>query len=263
MPLSFHSDRDEMFRQQAQNSEKHIIPFIESVIDINDQHVLEIGCGEGGVLRPFLQRGCTCVGIDVNASKIQYAQQSLGSDIPRSRAHFLVRDVYDPGMLTEFRGRFDLILLLNTIEHIPEPDKLMLTVRDLLKPQGLALVSFPPWFMPYAGHQQMTESWLGKLPCYHLLPRRVYRGLLSLFGESEIKIRNLMSIFDTRVTIQGFEKRAGSCGYRILKKRFYLINPIYELKFGLPAVKQLPIIRSIPWFRDFISTTCYYILQPS
>lgn len=262
MPLAFHSSRDEMFRQQADNSEKHVIPFIESVADIRGMHVLEIGCGEGGVLRPFLDRGCTCLGIDVNASKIHHAEQLMRVEVSQNKARFIVRDVYDPEMLAEFRGCFDLILLLNTIEHIPDPDKLMVTVRYLLKSRGLAFVSFPPWFMPYAGHQQMAESCLGKLPYYHLLPRRLYRGLLSLFGESEIKIRNLMAIADTRVTIHGFEKRVGLYGYRILKRRLYLINPIYESKFGLRAVEQLPLIRSIPWFRDFITTTCYYMIQP-
>ena len=72
-----------------------------------------------------------------------------------------------------------------------------------------------------------------------------------------------LSIVDTKVTIQGFEKLVKNCGFRIVKKQFYLINPIYEVKFGLKTIRQLPILRSIPWLRDFFTTTCYYIIQLS
>ena len=257
MPLAFHSDRNEMFRQQAVNSEKYVFPFIQSVMKLKECRILEIGCGEGGVLKPFLRNENVCYGVDLNTSKIQYAREAADH-----RALFFNRDIYDPELIKEFHKKFDLILLMNTIEHIPDSGKLVSTMKHLCKDRGMMFIAFPPWFMPYAGHQQMARSRLAKLPYYHLLPKTIYKHLLKLMGEDETKINNLLSIADTRVTIQGFEKLIRRCGCQTIKKQLYLINPIYKVKFGLKAVKQLPVIRSVPWLRDFFTTTCYYLIQP-
>ena len=46
---------------------------------------------------------------------------------------------------------------------------------------------------------------------------------------------------------------------QIIKKTFYLINPNYEIKFGLKPMKQFTLIRSMVFLRDFM-TTCYYCI---
>jgi SAM-dependent methyltransferase len=262
MPLSFHQDRDEMYRQQRMNAEKYVLPFIESLFDLKGKHVLEIGCGEGGVLEPFLNRGCTVSGIDVNPSKIEFADDHFRQAIRSGKAFFIASDIYENTIQRRLQNRIDVILLVNTIEHIPNQEKLMMMIRDLVKDDGVVFISFPPWFMPYGGHQQMSDSRLGKLPYYHLLPRSLYCRLLYLFEKNEKRIQGLMEIVDTKLTIHGFEKLIKKCRYKKVKRRFYLINPIYEVKFGLRTVEQLPFIRSIPWIRDFMTTTCYYLLRP-
>ena len=56
-------------------SKKHVIPFINNFIVINkDLHVLEIGCGEAGNLKPFLDIGCNSIGGDLNNEKVNYAK---------------------------------------------------------------------------------------------------------------------------------------------------------------------------------------------
>ena len=76
-------------------------------------------------------------------------------------------------------------------------------------------------------------------------------------------IGSLLAIQKTRLTINGFEKLLRVSAFQMMKKRFYLINPIYEMKFDMRAVKQFPVIRSIPWLRDLMTTTCYYRTQPT
>jgi len=49
--------------------------------------------------------------------------------------------------------------------------------------------------------------------------------------------------------------------YQFVAKDFYLINPNYEVKFGLTPRPQLPIIRGIPYLRDFITTCCYCLIK--
>jgi len=107
-----------------------------------------------------------------------------------------------------------------------------------------------------------ADSVMGKMPYCHLLFRPLCRGLLALFGEGRARIEALLDMADTRLTIHGFEKLMKECRYTPLKKQFYLINPMYAFKFGMPAFKQLPGMDAFPWIRDFITTTCYYLLKP-
>jgi len=68
-----HTDRELYFREQAHTTRKHVIPFIETVMPVTPAlSVLEIGCGEGGNLLPFLEVGCSRVtGIDLSEYKIE------------------------------------------------------------------------------------------------------------------------------------------------------------------------------------------------
>ena len=57
--FEFHADRKRYFDIQVLNAEKYVIPFIEEKFPIaGGMRVLEIGCGEGGVLKAFINIGC-------------------------------------------------------------------------------------------------------------------------------------------------------------------------------------------------------------
>ncbi|HNE93368.1 MAG TPA: methionine biosynthesis protein MetW, partial [Chitinophagaceae bacterium] len=63
--FEFHKDRKRYFDIQVANASEYVIPFIEKKFTIKEEmRVLEIGCGEGGVLKAFLQKGCTGLGVE-------------------------------------------------------------------------------------------------------------------------------------------------------------------------------------------------------
>jgi hypothetical protein len=95
----------------------------------------------------------------------------------------------------------------------------------------------------------------------HLLPRSAYQGWLRKIGEPEPTVISLMEIYDTRISINRFERISKQTGYTIQDRRLYLINPIYRYKFKRSPRIQFGILSVIPWFRDFVSTTAYYILK--
>jgi len=261
MPLAFHASRAAKYEQQQINAETYILPFIAQGVTIEGARVLEIGCGEGGILQPFLDRGCTCVGIDLSESKIAYAREAFADDIASGRAEFIAADIYEEAAGAALEGRFDIVIMKDTIEHVYGHTRILNRVKDFLADGGVLFVGFPPWRMPYGGHQQMTESRLGKLPWYHLLPRGAYANLLKTFGESDERIEGLMAVMDTRLSINQFERMISETGYRVVAVQHYLVNPIYRYKFGLEPRKQLRFVTAIPWFRDFVTTTCYYLLS--
>jgi SAM-dependent methyltransferase len=150
----------------------------------------------------------------------------------------------------------------DVIEHIHNQDKFLQHLKNFLKPNGIVFFGFPPWRMPFGGHQQICKSKiLSKMPYYHLFPRFLYRATLKIFGENKTTIDELLEIKETGIGINKFQKIVEKNGYQFVKKTFYLINPNYETKFGLKPRKQIGLIKIIPFFRDFLTTSVYCIIK--
>lgn len=76
MALKQHKDDQVKYDQQVDNSRSYVLPFIEETKQIGKGvNVMEIGCGEGGVLVPFMEKGAYCVGVDLNPLRIDLANK--------------------------------------------------------------------------------------------------------------------------------------------------------------------------------------------
>ena len=258
--FEFHADRKRYFEIQVLNAEKYVIPFIEEKFPvITGMRVLEIGCGEGGVLKAFINKGCEGVGVELDAPRIDEARKFMPEDIAAGRLRFVVKDIYQVNVSTDFSGRFDIIILKDVIEHIHDQPRLIGWMKQFLKPGGIVFFGFPPWYMPFGGHQQMCHSRLSRLPYIHLLPRRLYRWILKKKKEP---VESMMEIRDTGISIEKFVRVCKGQGYSIVHNRHYFLNPIYEWKFGWKPRRQAAIIKAIPFIRNFFTTCVYYIIQP-
>ncbi len=259
--FEFHKDRKRYFDIQVWNTEKYVIPFIEQTFPISPgMRVLEIGCGEGGVLKAFVNKGCTGVGVELEKGRIDNGTIWLADDIAAGRIRFVAKDIYQVDVETELGGSFDLIVLKDVIEHIHDQPRLIAWMKHFLTEQGAIFFGFPPWQMPFGGHQQLCRNkWLSKLPYYHLLPLPAYKAILQHYKEP---VADLLEIRDTRISIERFERIAKQTGYEIDHRLHYLINPIYEWKFGWHAKAQLPVLRNIPYIRNYFTTCVYYLIKP-
>jgi SAM-dependent methyltransferase len=256
-----HRDRKIYFEEQGITTKKYVIPYIEEILPITkDIRILEIGCGEGGNLIPFIEKGCEVAGVDISKSQIENAKKFINEKFPNSQVTLLSINIYD--LSPENIGNFDLILMRDVIEHIHNQDKFLQHLKNFLKPNGIVFFGFPPWRMPFGGHQQICKSKiLSKMPYYHLFPRFLYRATLKIFGENKTTIDELLEIKETGIGINKFQKIVEKNGYKFVKKTFYLINPNYETKFGLKPRKQIGLIKIIPFFRDFLTTSVYCIIK--
>ena len=259
--FEFHADRKRYFDIQVQNSKEYVVPFIEKAFPIKaGMRVLEIGCGEAGVLKPFLEKGCFAVGVEFNVVRLDLPKELLKEYLDNGHLSFIGKDIYEVDADKELGGKFDIIILKDVIEHIHNQQKLITELKRFLNPNGCVFFGFPPWQMPFGGHQQLNKNKiLSSLPYYHLLPRKVYKWILVKFSKQE---EELMEIYDTKISIEKFENIAKQKGYNIINKTHFLINPIYKYKFGIPAFKQLPVVKNLPWVRNFVTTCVYYLIQP-
>lgn len=258
--FEFHADRKRYFDIQVLNAGKYVIPFIEEKYPVRQgMRILEIGCGEGGVLKAFITKGCEGVGVELDAPRIDDAKKFMPEDIASGRIRFVVKDIYKVDVENDFKGLFDIILLKDVIEHIHDQAKLIGWMKNFLKPGGIVFFGFPPWYMPFGGHQQICRSRISRLPYLHLLPKGIYKWILKNRKEN---VEEMMEVRETRISIERFEKICKKEGYNLFHKRHYLLNPIYEWKFGWKPRKQAGLISAIPFFRNFLTTCVYYIIQP-
>jgi len=259
--FEFHADRKRYFEIQLLNAEKYVIPFIEEKYSIRPgMRVLEIGCGEGGVLKAFINKGCEGVGVELDAPRIELAKEYLPDDIAAGRLRFVAKDIYQVDVKEDLNGLFDIIVLKDVIEHIHDQAKLIGWMKNFLNPGGIVFFGFPPWYMPFGGHQQIGHSRISKLPYIHLLPKGAYRWLLKKKKEP---VEALMEVRETGISIERFEKICKKEGYRFVHKRHYFLNPIYEWKFGWKPRTQGLVIKAIPFVRNFFTTCVYYIITPN
>jgi 2-polyprenyl-3-methyl-5-hydroxy-6-metoxy-1,4-benzoquinol methylase len=258
--FEFHADRKRYFDIQVANAAAYVLPFIEEQFVIRaGMRVLEIGCGEGGVLKPFIEKGCAAVGVEFDQIRIDWGKEWMKKEIEDGRLKLLAKDIYDVDAIDELGGSFDIILLKDVIEHIHDQPKLINRLKMFLKPDGVVFFGFPPWQMPFGGHQQICKNkWLSRLPYYHLLPNFIYRMILKIAGEN---VTEMMEIKQTGISIERFEKICKQQEYALLNQKHYLLNPIYQWKFGWKPKPQYKWIQSFPYFRNFLTTCVYYLIR--
>jgi len=260
----FHSDKDRYFDMQYQVTKAHILPFLQQHAPGKRwNRVLEIGCAEAGVLKCFLEEGAFCTGIELSASRIAAAGHYHAEAMLQGRIEFVNRNIFDIDPENDLGGKYDLVILKDVIEHIPGQLEFIAQLTMFLKEGGYIFFAFPPWQMPYGGHQQVCKSkLLSKLPYFHLLPGFLYKSVLKLFGEPQLTIDDLMEVKSTGISIERFEKCIRANHLDIAGRQHYLFNPIYQYKFGVKPRGQSSVISRIPWVRNFFTTGVYYLVKP-
>jgi SAM-dependent methyltransferase len=256
-----HRNRIQYFEEQDYTTRKYVIPFISSFRTIDPgMRILEIGCGEGGNLRPFLELGCKVTGIDLACNKIDLARSFFAGHPQKGNLTLICDDIYD---VVPPEYGFDLIFMRDVMEHIHNQEKFMVFVKSFIKSGGLFFLAFPPWQNPFGGHQQVCRNKiLSRLPYFHILPERCYRFLLKAGGESDGTIGNLLEVRETRLSVERFMKILKETGYHVISRRFYFINPNYDIKFNLKPVRQSSLVSRIPFLRNFLTTSVYYLITP-
>ncbi|WP_334192234.1 bifunctional 2-polyprenyl-6-hydroxyphenol methylase/3-demethylubiquinol 3-O-methyltransferase UbiG [Pararhodobacter sp.] len=98
--------------------------------------LLDIGCGGGLLSEPMARLGAEVVGADAAERNIPVAQvhaQQSGLEI--DYRHTTAEDLAAAG------ERFDVVLNMEVIEHVADPQQFLVACRDLLKPGGLMICS--------------------------------------------------------------------------------------------------------------------------
>ncbi|MGB8843325.1 MAG: methyltransferase domain-containing protein [Aliidongia sp.] len=98
-----------------------------------DQRILDIGCGNGGILRHLQNRGYTgLVGLEHSA----YACRRLAGE----GINMIQGSLHD---LPETEAPFDVVIASQVLEHIIRRDRFIREIKKVLRPEGCVLVFVP------------------------------------------------------------------------------------------------------------------------
>lgn len=260
-----HQDRKQYFIELANTARNFYIDYLNQQRKLTGtERVLEIGCGEGGNLLPFSELGCTVYGLDIDTAKIENAEKFYAEfNTKGSPAKFECLDFTTAKKPESEEERYDIILIHDVIEHIEPPYKKSFfeNAKCYLKKDGLLFFAFPVWQMPYGGHQQICSSKLSQLPFLHLLPTCLYKWILTKCGEPEDRINELLSIVRSQMTPELFKRLSSETGFETCEELYWFINPHYKQKFGLSPRKMWKWFASIPYIRNFATTSFWALVK--
>lgn len=248
------------WRYQYRLADEIMIPYLKErgAFSAGDR-VAEAGCAEGGVLAAFVMAGgLSALGTDIDKRRLEIGEKvsrSLGLDI-----RLLKHDICQDAIPKEWIGQYDLVLVRDVIEHIEDTRLALEQIRKLLKPNGYLFVNFPPYASPYGGHQHTLKNFWGKLPYMHLFPEPIFQRMIASGRKADIaEVKRLRSI---RLSARKFIEAAKSTGFSIVKEEYFLIRPVFKMKFGLPEI-SLTKISVIPFVKEVFSLEAAYLLKPS
>jgi SAM-dependent methyltransferase len=112
-----------------------------------DARILEIGCGTGHNLE-MLQRFGRADGIEIDAAARSMAEQRLGRTIGSAPL---------PELSGVEDGAYDLVALLDVLEHVEEDQAALASIAGKLKPGGRILITVPahPWM--WSAHDEVNH----------------------------------------------------------------------------------------------------------
>ncbi len=240
------------FHEQKTFTKNYLLPYFQKNIpNFNKAKVLEVGCAEGGLLEVLQDLGMYARGVELSPERVNIAKDK------NPKLNIDVGDITDTALPGKLGETFDVIVIREVIEHVPNKITAFDNLNKLLNNDGFLFISFPPKYSPFAGHQQIGKSILKVVPYLHLFPKLIIKPLALSFGEDEGYVDEIKLHYSTGCSINLFENLYRLRGFRVIKKEFYLFRPIYALRFGLPTIK-LP---NVPGLRECISFGCESLLK--
>jgi ubiquinone/menaquinone biosynthesis C-methylase UbiE len=122
---------------------------IAPYVDLREKRVLDLCCQWGGHIEFLEAAGAKVLGVDiVDFNSHEHAMnQLIRSDAQR---------------LAIRSKSIDIVFCINAFEHIPDPEKTLKEIYRILKPKGLAFISFIPVYYSDVGSHMaefIPEPW--------------------------------------------------------------------------------------------------------
>jgi SAM-dependent methyltransferase len=138
---------------------------------IDELRVLDIGCGYGHTARELARHTRHVDGVEPSRPLFATAQQ-VAAQFGQNNLQFHPLGIYD----LDYREAFDLVVLDNVFEHLPDQPKALEIVSQVLAPGGVAFILVPNRLWPIEVHYGLPFLSYLPLPLANLYLRLSGRG---------------------------------------------------------------------------------------
>lgn len=216
----------------GRNKDFRTFSIASKMLDIagnNAGRMLDIGCGFGILVAQGQKRNQNIIGLDTSPSMIEGSRDYLRSqNIDPEKVQMVTAE-----HLVEQGEKFDVIIMIDVLEHIGDPRGFLEVVEELLNPGGRLILSVPAHGEFYDSRDEMLghflryekESLLDDLAVTNLKMTDMYYW--NFLGWVERKVR--MRLFPKVDTAEQYEFRYSRSMFnqvlnRVLRAYFFLIE---------------------------------------
>ncbi|GAB4044457.1 class I SAM-dependent methyltransferase [Spirosoma jeollabukense] len=186
--IDFHGEIARQFDRRYESSTAFVERF-NVWTDLLNQYVkpidrvLDLGCGSGIFSNYLAEKGCIVTGIDGSEAMIALCNQK--KTVVNVRYVVQLLPLPDPAKYAPQ----DVVLMSSLLEYIDNMEQMLQQVRDLLKPNGLLIVSIP-----------------NQLSLYRRVERRLFRltGWPAYFAHTRNSSTD--AIFSHHLSMLGFDR---------------------------------------------------------
>ena len=216
--------------------------FIQNFADVQGKKIIDCGCGTGQYLQALLNLGADAYGIEYANDKVARFKKE----------HFEIAERIQRGNIEamDFESEsFDLALLNEVLEHVPNDAVALREICRILKPKGILIIFSPNRLYPFESHSVYLKKSNQRLPIS--VPFIPYIPLSLGQNIFVYNARNYWP-FELRQKVRG-------CGFRIIGTNYLWqtfenisgIQPKF-IKFLRPALRKMfDILEKIPVIKIF------------
>jgi SAM-dependent methyltransferase len=190
--------------------------------------LLDVGCGAGFFLKVTVEAGWDGTGIDLSPDAVAFARDRLGLDVIAGRMQ--------DSELSE--STFDVVTLLETIEHLFDPMSVLRQAHCILRPGGLIAVTTPN--LNSLAFKFLGLDWSILSPTEHLyyFTERTIQQMLIRAGFDRVWVDRASLISDETAEIQATDthrrntRRARLSNWLARKLGSFLRQPVVRMGWG-------------------------------
>jgi SAM-dependent methyltransferase len=236
-------------------AKRYMIPLLAQWgITMQGRNVIDVGCGEGGGVCAMHDAGARVDGFDLMEHRVHSALE-LQDDRGIS---FRVGDLYSDD--SPFPpGGYDLVVLHDVFEHLDRKPEMLTKLMSFAREDGVVMITYPPYFSGYGGHQQMLKTWYARLPFMHLFPGFSNRWLPRLRDEHLTFVQEVQKLSQLKMGMSGFERIVQNAGFEVVGYESYLVSPNH-IRFGLKPIKA-GLFGRVPGIREVACSGVAYLVR--
>ena len=113
------------------------LDYINKFAGLKGKRVIDVGCGGGILSESMALLNATVTGIDMGEAPLSVARLHL----LESGAEVDYRQISAEEMAAQQAGTFDVVTCMEMLEHVPDPESIVSSCRELVKPGGWVFFS--------------------------------------------------------------------------------------------------------------------------